>query len=485
MSATSRSWLPEPIEALLRGEEVTPGRFRCACGREHPVAVRRILNRPGALESLPEVLQRLGAGSAWVITDERTDQAAGQRVRALLARAGLQVTVTVLPAEPPPHPDERALGRMVLGMPRPGPLPVAVGSGTITDLARFVSARLGVPWVAVPTAASVDGFTSSVAAMIVGGLRVTYPAAPPAAVVADPEVYGEAPARLTASGWAELAGKWTALADWALSEALNDEERCPVAARLVEEAARPVREAVDAAPAPAEETPRQDPEAARSLMQGLLQVGVAMLMVASSRPASGSEHHLAHYWEMRDLLEGREPALHGERVGVASLMVQRLYRTVLATQPQAWPEPVTVAAGEHERSVREAYGRAAQGLLEEQRAWPDGPWRLFGRSRAELEARRAHLARRWERALTAVQPYLLDGARLEGFLRRAGAPASWAHLGLARAVVEASLTAARELRPRYTVLHLAGELAVPGLALPGEPLPPALAEGLGLRSGPR
>lgn len=452
--------LPDPIDALLRGEEVTQERTACSCGREHAVGLRRIVHRPGALASLPVLIDGLGAGPVWVVADERTDEAAGRQVRALLARGGRRVTASVLPAEPPLHPNEPALGRLLLDLPEPGVVVVAVGAGTITDLARFVASRLRVPWVAVPTAASVDGFTSSVAAMIVDGVRVTYPASHPVAVVADPEVYVRAPARLTASGWAELAGKWTALADWVLSAGLNDEYLCPVAVGMVAEAAQPIRHAVST-DGPDAATWRS-PEAIQALMEGLLRVGVAMLMMGNSRPASGSEHHLAHYWEMRELLEGREPALHGERVGIASILVQRIYRSLLATQPSTWPEPSVVDVADHERWVRESFGRLATTLLDEQRAWADGPWRLFGRDRQDLAARRAHIERRWDRVVASVQPYLLDPDRLEAALHDVGAPSSWRAVGLAPELVATSLVAAPEVRPRYTVLHLIRELGMVG-----------------------
>ncbi|WP_324668655.1 sn-glycerol-1-phosphate dehydrogenase [Geochorda subterranea] len=454
--------LPEPIDALLRGEEVTQARLACSCGREHSVGLRRIVHRPGALATLPQLLDGLGAGSVWVVADERTDEAAGRRVRTLLARTNRRVTASVLPAEPPPHPDEPALGRLLLDLPEPGVVLVAVGAGTITDLARFVASRLRVPMVAVPTAASVDGFTSSVAAMIVDGVRVTYSSSPPVAVVADPEVYVRAPARLTASGWAELAGKWTTLADWVLSAGLNDEYLCPVAVGMVEAAAEPIRQAVSTNGQERGAVAWRSPEAVQALMDGLLRVGVAMLMMGNSRPASGSEHHLAHYWEMRDLLEGRQPSLHGERVGVASALVQRIYRTLLATQPSSWPEPAPVDVADHERWVRQGFGRVAATLLEEQRAWADGPWRLFGRGRQDLAARRAQIERRWDRVVASVQPYLLDPERLAAALHDAGAPSSWRAIGLAPELVATSLVAAPEVRPRYTVLHLMRELGMVG-----------------------
>ena len=57
--------------------------------------------------------------------------------------------------------------------------------------------------------------------------------------------------------------------------------------------------------------------------------GIAIGYIGNSRPASGSEHHIAHFWEMMSLLKEKEGALHGERVGVAEIAVLKLYEMLL------------------------------------------------------------------------------------------------------------------------------------------------------------
>ncbi|MEW6045550.1 MAG: sn-glycerol-1-phosphate dehydrogenase [Bacillota bacterium] len=455
--------LTSSLARLLSGEGSGPIELECPCGRRHVVPIEALVNRAGALEQVAGFLERRGVRQVWVIADENTDAAAGSRLRQLLVRAGVRVASSVLPAVPAVHPDEKALGRLAFDLRSNASFIVAAGAGTITDLARFFASRLGRPFIAVPTAPSVDGFTSSVAAMVAGGVRASYPAVPPVAVFADPEVYAAAPRRLIASGWAELAGKWTALADWALAAVLNGEYRCSLATKLTEEAAALIRERRDGSPSTAAQNDSpcpawHEPGRVQRLMDGLLKVGVAMLMVGSSRPASGAEHHLAHYWEMRALAEGAvEPSLHGERVGVASVEVLRLYHRLLASDPGAWPGPVSPSPQEHEGAVRRRFGRLADRLVAEQRTWPDGPWRLFGRSRAELSRRRHFIRSRWETIVRTVGPYLPEPENVAEHLAQAGAPASVVALPEVAQPVEACLVAARELRPRYTVLSLATE----------------------------
>ena len=63
-----------------------------------------------------------------------------------------------------------------------------------------------------------------------------------------------------------------------------------------------------------------DEVAANGLFQGLLISGVAMSMAGSSAPASGGEHLLSHFFDMREPITGRTPELHGLQVGMGILL---------------------------------------------------------------------------------------------------------------------------------------------------------------------
>ena len=168
----------------------------CACGRAHDLAVRRIVLRRGALDALPEVLRELGVfRKPTAVYDGHTYDAAGRRVRAALPACGS----LVLPAAGL-HADEHAVTLLEERLPADTDLLLAVGSGTLHDIVRYVAHGRGIPFLSVPTAASVDGFVSTVAAMTWRGVKVSSIASSPAAVVADSAVFAAAPRRLTASG---------------------------------------------------------------------------------------------------------------------------------------------------------------------------------------------------------------------------------------------------------------------------------------------
>ncbi|BAS27953.1 glycerol-1-phosphate dehydrogenase [Limnochorda pilosa] len=423
----------DPSLASLVGRE-----FSCPCGRTHALPIDTLATHSGSLQEVGAFLKRQGASGVWIIADQITYEAAGRAVEEACRASGLAVEPTILPGDPAPHADREALGRLAFDL-QPGRIPlVAVGSGTVCDLARFMAYRTGTFFVAVPTAPSVDGFTSSVAAMLVDGVRITYPAAPPRAIFADPAVFARAPHTLIASGYAEMLGKLTALADWRLATTLNGEYHCPVAEELVLEAVRPIL---------------SDPSSTSALMEALLWVGLAMLLVGNSRPASGAEHHLAHYWEMRALWEGRDPLLHGLRVGVASVLVQRVYGEILQRRREIVPRLAGHGSRRSphgtEADIRAWYGPVAERLLEEHASWSGSSYGPRPLTAPGLAA-----------AGDAVGPYLLPLEAATAFLRKVGAPALPHEIGVDPDLVRTSLRAAKEVRHRFTILHLASELGL-------------------------
>ena len=194
---------------------------------------------------------------------------------------------------------------------------VAAGSGTVHDITRFIAHEKGIPFISVPTAASVDGFVSTVAAMTWEGFKKTFSAVSPLYVLADTDIFSKAPQCLTASGVADLLGKYTALADWKASHLLTGEYICPHICELEDKALQTLRGCLP-------ELAKGSKEAYETLMYGLLLSGLAMQMAGNSRPASGAEHHLSHLWEM-EAINSYVDAYHGQKVGVGLLLAADVY----------------------------------------------------------------------------------------------------------------------------------------------------------------
>ena len=198
---------------------------------------------------------------------------------------------------------------------------IAFGSGTIHDLTRYTAFKLNIPFLSVPTAASVDGFASTVAAMTFKGFKVTIPAKAPLAIFADTAIISRAPRYLTAAGVGDLLAKFTALVDWKISHLLTGEYLCDKIVTITEEALQTLLNVID-------DLALQKEEAFEPLMYGLILSGLGMQMIGNSRPASGAEHHLSHLWEMH-VINDEIKALHGEKVGVGLSYVCERYRSLL------------------------------------------------------------------------------------------------------------------------------------------------------------
>ena len=156
--------------------------------------IKKVIIENGAIQKLPMVLNELAVtGPILLVADNHTYRVAGELVKQFLVKDGFQLREAVLDRDAELIPDEKALGEILIGM-EPGiKVLVAVGSGSITDLTRFIACRFGKPFIAVPTAPSMDGYASPVAALTINGYKQTVSATPPLAIIADPDILAKAP----------------------------------------------------------------------------------------------------------------------------------------------------------------------------------------------------------------------------------------------------------------------------------------------------
>lgn len=294
---------------------------RCSCGRTHDLVVEDMILEEGAIKKLPELLKRERYAKYQkmvMVCDDNTYEAAGKRVEKLFPG------IPVIQLNPEGlHANEIGVELFETQMKHIKEIDcfIAVGSGTIHDITRYHAYQMDIPFISVPTAASVDGYVSTVAAMSWYGFKKSMIAVSPILVVADTDIIAAAPMRLTASGVGDLLGKYTALADWRITNILNGEYICDRICEMEDVALENLKESLDG-------LNQGDKKAYEELMYGLLLSGLAMQMTGHSRPASGAEHHMAHFWEMAVINEEID-AYHGEKVGVGLILVSQIYHDAL------------------------------------------------------------------------------------------------------------------------------------------------------------
>jgi glycerol-1-phosphate dehydrogenase [NAD(P)+] len=373
---------------------------------------------------------------ALVVMDLNTRQAAGARVVAGLSSAGVTVDQVVFGQRSGLRatPEEVEHVRRRLGA---DAVPAAVGSGVITDIVRYAAHLNNADFVSVPTAASMDGYASGVAALERDGVKVTYPARPPRAIFADPGVLAGAPGELTRAGLGDLLGKATAHVDWLTAHLLYGEEYSAEAARLV---AGPL----DFASSHAEAVVDGAVDAVRGVFEGLVGSGQAMAMVGNSRPASGCEHHASHFWDLLASRGLRAHAPHGLQVGYATRFAMRLGRFAFAGGLSELRRPVPVT---------DPLGSAARRWLGEPTAETVDAVAEKQRFASELGGWPADAAG-WDAVRARIRPLLGVFSEVEEALTQAGIPDRPGYLGIDQPTLAATFRYATRLRARYTVVDL-------------------------------
>ena len=417
--------------------------IECDCGRTHTIALKEFVMAEGATQHLPDVVRSLGlSGEATLVADEITYEVGGEAVEQTLRAAGYGVNRVCLPSPCAPDTEAVAAARESI-RPETG-FVVGVGSGTVNDLAKLAASDAERPYVACPTAPSMNGYPSPIAAILVEGVKRTLPATPPVAIVADLDVVASAPREMIQAGLADLLSKTTATADWRMSSLLLDDYYCPRPHLMLEGAGTACREL-------AAEIGRGGPEAVRIFTAALVLSGLSMVVAGSSSPASGGEHLMSHYWEMTRYVEGKRTILHGLQVGLGMLVTATLYERLARLSPRlaSTDEPSW-------DSVRERVHADFGPLADEVEKQFAEKHELGGGRRGRVKK----VLSSWDDLWGELRDILLPADDLRLALESAAAPTAAADVGLTDTDVRNAFTRARCIRARYTVLDLAADLGV-------------------------
>lgn len=404
---------------------------------------RLFLLENDALNQLPEAIRSLWGNDArpWLVADGNTWRAAGAEVAKILKAAGMEGPDPFLfPGTPMLHADESNVNLLLEQFPE-NVVPVAIGGGTVNDLVKRASGLRHVSYCCVPTAPSVDGYTSSGAALTASGLKQTLPCPAPLAVVADSGILRNAPPEMFAAGYADLMAKIPAGADWLAADTLGIEAIDPAVWELVQ---TPLRDNLS------------DPSDVRRVFTGLAATGYAMQLYRDSRPASGADHLVSHIWEMENLCGNGKPVSHGFKVAIGTVTSTALYEALFSLSEQ---EARRLARPGLDRAGREAeidallsvgtYGAATRTIA----------LAKFREGRA-LAERRELIYRNWETLRKRILHQLYPLEELTRRLTAAGCPVKPADIQLGREQFLHGIRTAQLIRKRYTVLDLVYELGL-------------------------
>jgi glycerol-1-phosphate dehydrogenase [NAD(P)+] len=301
-------------------KEMADAEFQCSCGKNHKIEMKHIYVGEGVHAKVVDIVKEISPKEILIVSDRNTYNVLGKNVETIINEAKFNTKNIILSSgEGDLVPDERTIGRLLVEASDETDLLIAVGSGTINDVSRIVSARTKIPYIIVGTAPYMVGYASTVSPLIIDKTKLTYPGTHPYAILADSTIMKDAPFEMICAGFGDILGKYTALSDWMLSHKIYNEYFCKTTEKLVREAMNKCLDSIEGAV-------NRDPKAIEYIAEALILSGVAMTLTGNSRPASGAEHHLSHYWEIDKLSRNLEHPLHGNSVGVGTIISAWIYK---------------------------------------------------------------------------------------------------------------------------------------------------------------
>ena len=403
--------------------------FDCTCGKRHSCDIKHIHIGKGALNALPGTVEN--HSHILLVADPNTYGVCGKQTEELLAEKRYETLI--LHRDGVLIPNEQAIEEVEAKLTKKTDLILGVGSGVIQDLCKYVSFNHNLPYGIVCTAPSMDGYASVGAAMITDNMKVTYGCRVPEIIIGDVDVLKTAPMDMIRAGYGDILGKYSCLNDWKLSAVVREEEFCQYVYDMIYDMLLRTKDL-------GAKLQERDEEAITTLMEAIIGVGIAMAYVGSSRPASGSEHHLSHYFEITGILNDEPYFNHGTDVVYSTVYTQQLREALLKLD-----QPVSRGGHDEktwERNIRAIYTDAAEGViaLQEKMGW-------YKQDRLSI------YTAKWQQ-IKDVLSEVPSCETLKGYIASVGLDIGEFEKLYSKEKIENAIFYAKDLKDRYSVLWL-------------------------------
>lgn len=323
---------------------------KCSCGMTHSCDIKKVIIKSGAINELSSLLDNYN--NILLVADNNTWQTCGEKIKNItgdkLENQLIYISTGYL------VPNEAAIEQMQNQLSKKTDLIIGIGSGVIQDLCKYVSFEANLPYYIIATAPSMDGYASVGAAMIIGNMKITYSAHVPEVIIGDTDILKNAPIDMIKSGYGDILGKYSCLNDWKLSTAVNGEYFCEEVYSLTYDMLLKTKDI-------GAQLINRDEEAIKILTEALVGVGIAMAYVGNSRPASGSEHHLSHYFEVVGIMKNEPYFMHGIDVAFSAVYTQKLREKLLLLETP--DNPYSFDRTAWESKIKSIYADAADGVI--------------------------------------------------------------------------------------------------------------------------
>lgn len=301
----------------------------CACGRKHETAIKDIRIASGLVNKVGEILKENQFSENLLFVADKNTLKAAHGIENSLIDYNLEYKIY----DDLRVADMKNVNEIEDAISNKNISILSVGTGSINDICRLAAARQNKKLCIFATAPSMDGFASYSAPIVNNGFKSSYAAKSPEVIIGDTKILADAPNELKSAGFGDMVAKYVGLIDWQLSTLLTGEYYCEKIASLT-------RSAVDELMEMADKVTQKDEHTAGKIFEALLKTGIGMSFSQNSRPASGSEHIVAHLIECIELRDNIIPNYHGDDIGVCTLEMLKYYnslaeRECIETQDEA------------------------------------------------------------------------------------------------------------------------------------------------------
>ena len=384
--------------------------------------------------------------TAVIVADVNTWEVAGKDVHASLNEAGVPQARPYVFEDEELYAEWKYVEKLQEYLASVDAVAIAVGSGVINDLTKYVSHVLGRRYMCVGTAASMDGYTAFGASITKDGNKQTFQCPAPYGFVMDSIIAAAAPKELAASGYADLIAKIPAGADWMLADLVGNDSIDEFSWELVQGGLR--ESLADPAAVHA-----GDIEKTEALSEGLLMSGFAMQAIQSSRPASGTEHQFSHCWDMENLCHEGKHVSHGFKVGIGTLASTAVVEFLLTKDLEALDVEKCVSEwkswSEMEEEINNVFSGKpvllSRGLNEARAKYVD---------KEGLRDQLGLIRDSWAEMKVKIKNQIIPFEEVRENLRLIGAPYEPEHIGVSRERMRTTFSYIPYMRSRFTALDV-------------------------------
>lgn len=420
----------------------------CSCGKVHSFPTDMIFCGKGVMNLLPETVKKLGGSKAFVICDPNTKKAAGDKVISVLNKADIKHTLFTFNCEKP-IPNEEYTGSAVLHFDKTCDIIIGIGSGVINDIGKILATVSSKPYIIVGTAPSMDGYASDTSSMERDGLKTSIPSKCADAIFGDTDILCNAPDKMLKAGLGDVIAKYTSLAEWKISNIINDEYYCETIASIIRGC---LKDCTDNA----EKLLQRDEEAVKAVFESLVITGMAMAYAGCSRPASGVEHYISHIWDMRGLSKGTPVDLHGIQTGIGSYIAIKLFeklKNITPDKQKAMAFAESFNFNEHSKFLLDFVGSGANAMIRQEEK----------EQKYNLDYHKARLDKiisRWDEIIKTINDEIPSFHEIDRLYSSIKLPKMPNEINIDDGIIFDTFIATKNIRDKYVLSRLAWDLGI-------------------------